>query len=553
MANQRVGSIFRPNRAALARTRTVWLSNFQDHGTVRDLVSGGVNTLAGTRIDTTEGPALQFLGGTGNGVISPVTPLTNNNNDIAKYAFIARVRATATQPGSPGAAFGLYASGAQGGLGIGFNSTNQIGAAWLSSSGAGLAGAQTCVLGQWYTVIVQGTPFNVTGGTFVWVQGGTRTEGSTSQGTIATAIDEVAIGAMHRSSGYLRQFRGDIAWAALLQNDNPYWMTDDIANELFASNYPFSLQTQARTIWLPLAPLPAINGSLSTTLASAVVTSTGVKSEAKAGTLAVTLQAATVSAQGLLSDPNSGSVNILLADASVSAQAQSAVRGALSTTLANSAVVATGANLLRGASAIALASATLTSHGRIIVTGSGVADIVLANSVVTAEGQSSITGEGSVSMANAILSAVGLLTAAPGGTAVIKLADSVVNSESRLSNSGLASTLLRPSTIIATGLLAGLPSGRASIALKDATVSASSVLALTGMSQIFLNNSVVVAQSVGTKQGSVVIQLASATLYATGGNPDQESRTDFSKDISFVSLLPADLVYTYRFSEIITR
>lgn len=221
----------------------------QDHS-VRDLANGlggtGVFPIGSTRIDTDEGPALSF-NGTTNGTFGTVANLP----PIDRLAFVARVRSTGAQPGNPGAAFGVYAGSAQGGLGIGFNGNN-VGAAWLTSAGAGTAATVPTVQGQWYTVIVQGTPVSIAlTSTAVWVDGAPAVRAGTSNGAVNGPLNEVVLGAQHNSSGYLRRFRGDVLWAAILVGDSPNWMTDDLAAELVASGYPYNLQAKSRSIWLP--------------------------------------------------------------------------------------------------------------------------------------------------------------------------------------------------------------------------------------------------------------------------------------------------------------
>lgn len=251
----RRASQFMPSRAALAHTRTAWLTMFQDHS-VRDLANGlggaGVFPMGSTRIETDEGPALSFNGTTNGtaGIVGSLPP-------IDRLAFIARVRSTGAQPGNPGAAFGVYASTAQGGLGIGFNGNN-VGAAWLTSAGAGTAATVPTVQGQWYTVIVQGSPISIaTTAAATWVDGSPAVRGGTSSGAVNGPLNEVVIGAQHASSGYLRRFRGDVLWAAILVGDSPNWMTDEIAARLVADDYPYNLRRDRESpVWLSSGGVP---------------------------------------------------------------------------------------------------------------------------------------------------------------------------------------------------------------------------------------------------------------------------------------------------------
>ncbi len=241
------GQILRINRAAAARTRTSWFTAFQDHGVVRDLIGGQNVPVSGTRIVAADGSALSFDGSQGSQGAARAWPAAN------RLAFIARVRANnASQPASPGAVFGVYAAtGGQGGIGIGFNGLT-VGAAWLHSNGAGLAAPVTIAANVWYTVIVQGS-INDFSGTLqrTWVGGVGKTSVSPSAGAADAPLDTVVLGAQYRSSGFLRNGRADIAWAGILVGDRADWMTDDIAAELFASDYPRTLidQPKRSALW----------------------------------------------------------------------------------------------------------------------------------------------------------------------------------------------------------------------------------------------------------------------------------------------------------------
>ena len=308
------GRIGHLNRAAVARTRTVWLSTFSDHGAVRDIVQGARRTEPfsvgdGVRVITPEGPGLAYAG-SGNGALSSIRPLAVTA-DLSKLAFIARVRITGTQPGNPGAAFGIYSDGAQGGFGIGFNG-NTVGGAWLSGSGAGAAGPVTITQGEWYTVVVQGIPNSLaTDACRTWVSNGGKNTGGSSGGALNGAMNTIAVGAMYRSSGFLRQFLGEISWAAVLEGDTAFWMTDEIAADLFKSDYPRALleEPDRASLWGafvasgPVAVTSALGltavlqraASASALFSSALQTARGATSTADAGVVA------TRSATGLLS------------------------------------------------------------------------------------------------------------------------------------------------------------------------------------------------------------------------------------------------------------
>ena len=207
-------------------------------------MGSGAFAAGGLRIDSDEGPALSFNGTThaSFGSLAALPP-------IEHLAFIARVRSTGAQGGNPGAAIGVYAGAAQGGLGIGYTG-NTVGGAWLTSAGAGVAAPVAVAQGRWCTVIVQGNPSSTSSSAVAtWVDGAPAVRGMASSGSISAPLNEVAVGGQHRSSGFLRWFRGDLLWAAILVGDSPNWMSDEIAAGLFADDYPYNLRAKSRSLW----------------------------------------------------------------------------------------------------------------------------------------------------------------------------------------------------------------------------------------------------------------------------------------------------------------
>ncbi len=77
-----------------------------------------------------------------------------------------------------------------------------------------------------------------------WIDGvPATTNQGVSIGGGTNALNELSLGAQHRSSGYLRNFTGDVQWAALLYFPGPtsgYTFTDEDAWTLYNSGYPFT-------------------------------------------------------------------------------------------------------------------------------------------------------------------------------------------------------------------------------------------------------------------------------------------------------------------------
>lgn len=238
------GQIARLNRAEIDRTGTIWTSLLQEEGIARDIVGGQDIIAPGGSAIREPGRVAIFNGSQASRVAVPL-PGTN----FGSYLIAARIRATGSQGGDPGQAFGItYSAGNQGSTGVGFNSaSNSVGQTWLHSNGAGLGSSRAATVGTWYTVYAQAALFIGTS-MRAWVDGApcTPVAGAGVPGT----PDSITIGAQHRGAGYLRNFTGEIEWAAVLYQPSVDWMTDDIAAELFDAGYPYNLiaKTKIRRI-----------------------------------------------------------------------------------------------------------------------------------------------------------------------------------------------------------------------------------------------------------------------------------------------------------------
>lgn len=174
------------------------------------------------------------------------------NGSYTGIIVAARVRATAAQAGTPGAAFGVYDGTSQGGFGVGFDPSGNAGAALLTSGGAYLSSSAPVGLNKWVTVFAQITGGNA-GFSYSYVDGKPATTGQgASYAGDPRSPNEIAYGAQHRSAGFLRQFKGDIEWAAVLRVSPPDGgnrsLTDQLALDLYQSGYPYNLiNTKRRT------------------------------------------------------------------------------------------------------------------------------------------------------------------------------------------------------------------------------------------------------------------------------------------------------------------
>ena len=237
----------------------------------------------------------------------------------------ARIKATAAQAGVPGAAFGVYNSAVQSGFGVGFSGSNQVGLAWLTNGGAGIDAYSTGALNAWYDVY---TNLEVTSvGKRAWINGrpATTTQGSSVTNWI-TGQNEIAVGAQHRSAGFLRNFTGHIEWAAVLILDKAK-IDDALSARLYADRFPYNLfKAPARRLWVsaPSGSLE-VNASLGTATASGFNASIDrqLLISANLGTAtangftanvdrqySITTSIGTATASGFAADISSGDLNI---------------------------------------------------------------------------------------------------------------------------------------------------------------------------------------------------------------------------------------------------
>lgn len=168
----------------------------------------------------------------------------------------ARILATGAQAGTPGAAFGVYDSASQGGFGVGFDPSGNAGAALLTSGGAYLNARSPVGLNKWVTVFAQISGGNA-GFSVAYVDGQPATVGQAGSYAGDPRVPrEIAYGAQHRSSGFLRQFKGDVEWAAILRVapvvDEWRSLTDSLALDLYESGYPYNLIKTTRRVYFDM-------------------------------------------------------------------------------------------------------------------------------------------------------------------------------------------------------------------------------------------------------------------------------------------------------------
>jgi len=177
------------------------------------------------------------------------------------FIIAARVRATGAQPGSPGQAFGLSVGTSQAGFGVGFSQDGlQVGCTYMSTNGAFVAANSPAVIGEWYTVYVQ-LAGNGNGPSRAYINGkpAVNLQNSLTSGGLPAPPSQVALGAMHRSEGYLRNFNGDVEWAAAMWLDSAtaFSLDDARAAAMYEAGYPYNLfAPPERDIWVPQAVDP---------------------------------------------------------------------------------------------------------------------------------------------------------------------------------------------------------------------------------------------------------------------------------------------------------
>ncbi len=367
------GRIFLLDRTKAAQTGTIWLSLFQEPKTIRDLVGRANIANPGGLVTDFEGSAATFNGSQQQNLAFALPGTLPDNIIVA-----ARIKATGTQASNPGAAFGIYASsGIQTGIGVGFDTSNNVGHAYLDSIGAGVSARSAGAQNVYYTVFAQRLSNT---STYAWINGkpATTSQGVPDSGSIAT-VNEICIGAQHRSAGFLRNFKGNIEWAALLYlplgQNNP--MPDAYAEALYNSNYPYSLEAKPNRIWVVGAggdvslsitgqSLTANLGALSASVTSSV---TGNQTTLQQGTItanvsqtltgqAISLVQGSVSsdvstvitgqtvslAQGSVTDASSGNVTKALSGQSLSVS-QGALTASISLALNGQSIVLSGGSV----------------------------------------------------------------------------------------------------------------------------------------------------------------------------------------------------------------
>jgi len=296
------GRIFLLDRAKAQQTGTFWLSLFQEEKLVRDLVGGqDLSNPGGFTIN--EGGSVATFNGAQQQNKAIVFPSGFSQGQII---VAARIKATAAQAANPGAAFGIAASaGLQTGIGVGFDASNNVGHAFLDSTGAGLRGYSAGALNTYYTVFAQRL-YN--SNAYGWINGNPATTSQGAAGGSTGTIDELVIGAQHRSAGYLRQFKGNIEWAALIYlpkagvNGTDGLMSDEFAKYLYESNYPYSLEAKPSRIFVASAgggtdtPVNPAVGSIAITGYAPAVAQTANQSIApNVGNIVITGYAPTIS------------------------------------------------------------------------------------------------------------------------------------------------------------------------------------------------------------------------------------------------------------------
>ena len=411
------GRIFLLDRAKAQQTGTIWLSVFQEEKTVRDLVSGtNLTNPGGFSID--EGGSVATFNGAQQQNIAFVVPVLNNT------IIAARVKATAAQAANPGAAFGIYASsGVQSGFGVGFDTANSVGCTYIDNSAAGTLARSAGSLNNWYTVFVQHLDNR---STYAWINGkpATTGQGSAHSSTFST-INEISIGAQHRSSGFLRQFKGNIEWAAILNlpvGANNV-LTDDYAEYLYESNYPYSLEAKPSRIFSAgtssgSTGTVAVTNANDTSSASGATTVTG--SVAKSNANDTSVASGTTTILGTSATTNATDTS--------SASGTTTVTGTLATTNANDTVSASGAvgNNVTGTSSTTNANDTSSASGTTTVKGTVAAANV--NDTSTASGTTTVKGTSATTNANDTATANGVAGIISGTVAYINANDTVTAS-----------------------------------------------------------------------------------------------------------------------------
>ena len=312
----------------------------------------------------------------------------------------ARIKATAAQAGVPGAAFGVYNSGAQSGFGVGFSGSNQVGLAWLTNAGAGIDAYSTGALNAWYDVYTNLETSSV--GKRAWINGrpATTTQGSSVINWI-TGQNEIAVGAQHRSSGFLRNFTGHIEWAAVLILDNAK-IDDALSARLYADRFPYNLfKSQSRRIFVASAGgggdvslsitgqlLTANLGALSASVTSSV---TGNQTTLQQGTITANVSQ-TLTGQAISLGQGSISPDV---STTITGQQVSVAQGSVTNAASGDVTKALSGQSLSVSQGALTASISLALNGQ---------SIVLSGGLVSPAVSSALTGQQS-SVQQGILSA----------------------------------------------------------------------------------------------------------------------------------------------------
>lgn len=241
-----------------AAARTVFFAAFNEQRNIRDLVRGYSLANPGGDGVGTEGRVATF-NGSQQGIVAWTPPVADTTGDT--LVVCGRILATAAQAGTPGSAFCVAGStGTQLCMGIGFDPSNNVGCAVLNGTSAYLDARSPGVLNRWYTVFAKMhlSGAGLSSRTFsAWINGRPATTGQDTERTgSAGALDEIAVGAQHRSAGFLRQFRGHIAWASVIQLTDNTEFDDAAAWRLYSSGYPWTMY-EPRRIDLPTGAAPS--------------------------------------------------------------------------------------------------------------------------------------------------------------------------------------------------------------------------------------------------------------------------------------------------------
>lgn len=245
---------FDRGQAKALRVKALFMLDVQN-GCIVECVTGDKYAIgAGTVVYTPEGAALQFDGSQAFNITMrpgffPTLPARD-------YCVAARIAPTAQQAGNPGQIFGLSAStSTQTSTGVGWDNsaTPNLGTTFLHGSGAGtLTGGTVAATLNKFDTIFSFTDM-ISGGVHRnWINGVGRTPSDAVGGS--AQLDEVTFGAQHRSAGFLRQAKGRLLWAAILdvtQNTstpNSSAFDDAMFWSLYANDFPHNLFRRTRRI-----------------------------------------------------------------------------------------------------------------------------------------------------------------------------------------------------------------------------------------------------------------------------------------------------------------